>query len=56
MRHLVTLAFLLVAVGFYAVGVSTGVAIFAGAGVLAEGAFWFRVLRRGSRSASVPGR
>ena len=54
MKHLVTLAFLLVAVGFYAAGVSTGVAIFAGAGVLAEGAFWFRHFRREPQQASVP--
>jgi hypothetical protein len=46
MKHLVTLAFLLVAAGFYVAGMSTGVAVFAGAGVLAEGAFWFRLKAR----------
>ncbi|MDE2177374.1 MAG: hypothetical protein KGJ50_03610 [Xanthomonadaceae bacterium] len=43
MKHLVTLAFLLVAAGFYVAGMTTGVVAFAGAGVLAEGAFWFRL-------------
>ena len=56
MKHLTTLALLLVAAGFYAAGMSTGVAIFAGAGALAEGAFWFRLFRRESRQASVPGK
>ncbi len=43
MKHLVTLAFLLVAAGFYVAAISTGVAVFAGAAVLAEGAFWLRL-------------
>lgn len=53
MKHLITFALLLVAAGFYVAGMSTGVAIFAGAGVLAEGAFWFRLIRRESRQAPV---
>ena len=49
MKHPVTLAFLLVAAGFHVAGMSTGVAVFAGLGVLAEGAFRFRLkARRGA--------
>lgn len=54
MKHLITLACLLAAAGFYAAGMSTGVAIFAGAGVLAESAFWLRLFRRKPRQAFVP--
>ncbi|MFA6231140.1 MAG: glycosyl transferase family 39 [Rhodanobacter sp.] len=56
MKHLITLACLLVAVGFYAMGMSTGAVIFMGVGMLAEGAFWIRLLRRAPQPASLPGK
>ena len=56
MKHLITFACLLVAVAFYALGMSTGAVMFAGLGMLAEGAFWIRLLRRAPRMASVRGR
>ena len=43
MKHLITLACCLIAVGCYAAGMSTGAAIFGGAGVLFESIFWFRL-------------
>ena len=43
MKHLITLACFLIAVGCYAAGMSTGAAIFGGAGVLFESIFWFRL-------------
>jgi len=56
MKHLITLACLLLAVALYAVGMSTGAVVFAGLGMLAEGVFWIRLLRRAPRPASAPGR
>ncbi len=56
MKHLITLACLLVAVGLYAMGLSTGAVSFVGLGMLAEGAFWIRLLRRAPRTVSVRGR
>lgn len=51
MTHLITLACLLVAAGLYALGLSTGAVSFVGLGMLAEGAFWIRLLRRAPRPA-----
>jgi hypothetical protein len=53
MKHLITPACLLVALGFYAAGMASGMVVFAGVGVLAEGTFWFRLFRRKPRKASV---
>lgn len=51
MTHLIALACLLVAAGLYALGLSTGAVSFVGLGMLAEGAFWIRLLRRAPRPA-----
>lgn len=56
MKHLITLACLLLAIALYAAGMSTGAVVFAGFGMLAEGAFWIRLLRRAPRTASIRGR
>lgn len=56
MKHLVTLACLLLALGFYAAGMATGVVVFAGVGVLAEGTFWYRLFRRKPRQTPAAAR
>ncbi len=53
MRHLITLGCLLVALGVYAVGMASGMAVFAGFGLLAEATFWFRLFHRKPAKASV---
>lgn len=53
MKHLITLDCLLVALGFYAAGMVSGLVVFAGLGVLAEGTFWFRLFRRKPPKASL---
>jgi len=55
MKHLITLACLLVAICFYVAGMSSGFVVFIVAGFLAEGAFWFRLLRRMPRQPSAIG-
>lgn len=45
MRHLVTAGFLVAAAVFYIVGSALSVAVLVGMGVLAEGVFWFRLIR-----------
>ncbi len=56
MRYLVTFACLLAALGFYAAGMATGIVLFAGVGVLAEGTFWYRLFRRKRRQVCGPAR
>jgi hypothetical protein len=42
-RHIITVAFLLLAIAFYATGASRPGTIFLVLGVLAEITFWFRI-------------
>ncbi|MBB6243889.1 MULTISPECIES: hypothetical protein [unclassified Rhodanobacter] len=54
MKHLVTIACLLTAMCFYALGFSSGAAVFTAVGLLAESFFWFRLFRRNPQPLSAP--
>jgi hypothetical protein len=45
-RHLITVAFLAIAVGCYAVGFIAEGAVFIALGAVSEGVFWIRLFRR----------
>ena len=46
MQHIITFLFLVIAIVFYALGAVGPGTAFLVIGALAEGAFWFRLLRR----------
>jgi hypothetical protein len=45
-KHLITLGLLVAAIAFYAMGLALPATALIVAGIVAEGAFWLRLLRR----------
>jgi hypothetical protein len=53
MKHLVTVAFLIAAVVFAIAGSASGFALFLLIGLLCEGVFWYRLLKKKPKRAST---